>query len=151
MSDSADIRRLVGDMFHLGTTESVDLASVTRTVTAWRPRLVQDVVAGLPCRPPARGHRLPRWASNACGFAPEEDIAAGVVLLGLYSDANPASDSGAGRALVEYAVGARIVYDATTYKPLHTCIRAPGLGGGAGFGYMRGAEGTRQGTEFSSV
>lgn len=114
MSDPADIQRLVGDVIRLGTIASVDPANATCTVCAGA--IVSPELPWLAFR--AGGTRF--WSPPTVGeqclmLCPEGDTAAGVVLLGLYSDANPAPDTAAGLDLVEYGDGARIGYDAVAH------------------------------------
>lgn len=114
MSDPSDIQRLIGDAIRLGTIASVDRASATCTVAIGD--LVTDEVPWLAFRAGGTSAWSPPTIGEQCLLlCPEGDTAAGVVLLGLYSDANPAPSS-EDLDLVKYADGARIGYDAVNHR-----------------------------------
>jgi len=113
MSDPADTQRLIGDIIRLGTIDSVDRAGATCRVR------IGDLISGdVPWLAPRAGPtRI--WSPPAIGeqcllLCPEGDTLAGVVLPGLFSNANPAP-SAADLDLVEFADGARIAYDANAH------------------------------------
>jgi len=114
MSDPADLQRLIGDAIRLGTIASVDRASATCTVE------IGDLVTGEVPWLAFRAGGSARWSPPTIGeqcllLCPEGDTSAGVVLLGIYSDANPAPSSAEDLDLVRYADGAEIAYDARSH------------------------------------
>lgn len=114
MSQSSDLPRLIGDAIRLGTIESVDRANATCTMT-----IGGIVTPDLPWLAFRAGGSA-AWSPPTIGeqgvlLCPEGDTAAGVVLLGLYSDANPAPSSAEKVDLLRFADGAEIAYDAATH------------------------------------
>jgi len=89
--DETDTQGLIGDLLRIGTIASVDLADATATVQAG------DVASPpLPWMEWAGAFRT--WSPPSVGeqvllICPEGDIAAAVILRGLYSDARPAPAS----------------------------------------------------------
>ena len=111
--DRPDTARLVGDLMRLGTIESVDPAHATCRVR------VGDIVTGdLPWLA-GRAGGTKCWSPPTVGeqgmlFCAEGDTGAGVVMPGLFSNANAAPSSEA-IELVEYEDGARVSYDAAAH------------------------------------
>lgn len=113
MSDPADQQRLIGDMIRLGTVESVDLAQGTCRVKTGD--LVTGDVPWLSLRAGGTRHWSPLTVGEQCVLlCPEGDTLGGLVLSGLFSDANPAPSS-EDLDLIAFADGARISYDATAH------------------------------------
>ncbi|USI72701.1 phage baseplate assembly protein V [Sphingomonas morindae] len=111
MSGTPDIQRLIGDVVRFGTIASVDLAAARCTVAVGE--LETAAVPWIAGR--AGDARL--WSPPSVGeqvllLCPEGDIAAGVALCGIYSDANPAPASVAGLMLLRFGDGAILSYDA---------------------------------------
>lgn len=110
MANSADLEQLTGEVIQLGTVASVDHGAATCTVE------IGDLVTGeLPwAAPRAGGVRV--WSPPSIGeqcavLCPEGDLANGLVLLGMWSDANPAPSSDPDVVHLEFADGAIITYN----------------------------------------
>lgn len=114
MAEQSDNRRLIGNMQRLGTIASVDLAQGTVRVA------VGDLLTGdLPwITGRAGGTRL--WSPPSVGeqvllLCPEGDDDSGIVLPGVYSDANPAPADDDAPA-IHFADGAVIRYDPAAHQ-----------------------------------
>lgn len=109
MSDPADYQRLIGDLVRFGTVASVDLPSATCRVE------VGEIVTGdLPWLAPRAGTTA-IWSPPSVGeqcllLCAEGDMLAGIVLVGIFSDAHPAPGTTA-RQLVRFPDGAELAYD----------------------------------------
>ncbi|MFD1949905.1 phage baseplate assembly protein V [Sphingomonas arantia] len=115
MSDPSDTQRLIGDAIRLGTIETVDRAAATCTVRIGD--LLTDEVPWLAFRAGGSCAWSPPTIGEQCLLlCPEGDTASGVVLLGLYSDANPAPSSADKLDLLRFADGAEISYDAVAHR-----------------------------------
>lgn len=113
MSDPADQQRLIGDLIRLGTVESVDLAQSTCRVKTGD--LVTGDIPWLTSRAGGTKHWSPLTVGEQCVLlCPEGDTLGGLVLPGLFSDAN-AAPSAEDLDLIAFADGARISYDATAH------------------------------------
>ncbi|WP_370170974.1 phage baseplate assembly protein V [Sphingobium abikonense] len=122
----------VGEVLRLGTIASVDLANGTCTVESG------DIVTGDIPWIAQRAGGVRHWSPPSVGeqcllLAPEGDLAAGLVIVGLYSDACPAPSSSADISLIEYPDGAVIAYDHAAHSLTATLpaggsvtIEAPG-------------------------
>lgn len=110
MADPRDIQRLVGDLAQYGTVIErdgalcrVQLGEIETPLIPW--------LAGR-----AGGARI--WSPPSIGeqvlvLSPEADFANGLVLLGVFSDANPApADDDA--TLIQFEDGTRLRYDSAT-------------------------------------
>lgn len=115
MANSADPEQLTGDVIQLGTVVSVDHGAATCTVeigdltTSDLPWLAQ------------RAGRVKVWSPPSIGeqcvvFCPEGDLAGGIVLLGIWSDANPAPSTLRDVVMIEMPDGAVIAYDHRAHK-----------------------------------
>ncbi len=111
MTALSDPRRLIGNLLQLGTVESVDLAAATCRLR------VGDLVTGdLPWLT-ARAGTTRVWSPPAVGeqcllLCPEGDVEGGLVLAGLYCDANPAPATDR-RDVIAFSDGAELSYDAS--------------------------------------
>lgn len=110
MARFTDPEAAAGEVLRLGTIASVDLANGTCTVESG------DIVTGDIPWVAQRAGSVRHWSPPSVGeqcllLAPEGDLAAGLVIVGLYSDACPAPSSSADISLVEYPDGAVIAYD----------------------------------------
>ena len=109
MADPADIQRLLGDLARLGTIDSVDTAAGTarvrigELVTGDIPWLATRAGATRTWSPPSKGEQV-------LVLSPEGDLAGGLIVGALSSDAHPAPASD-GSTLTEYEDHARIGYD----------------------------------------
>lgn len=115
MARTADIEHLTGEVIQLGTVASVDHGDATCTVE------VGDLVTGSLPWLAWRAGRVKIWAPPSSGeqcavLSPEGDLANGLVLPGLWSDANPAPSSDPDLFLIEFDDGARISYHFATGK-----------------------------------
>lgn len=123
VSDLNDPRRLIGNLMRLGTIERVDLAQGTVRV-----RVGDILTDDLPFAAPRAG-ALRIWAPPSVDeqvvlFCPEGDVAAGVILGALFSDAHPAP-AGNATCLIDFPDGTRISYDPQGHK-LSVAIGAGG-------------------------
>lgn len=114
VSDLNDPRRLIGNLMRLGTIDSIDLAQGTVRV-----RVGELLTGDIPFAAPRAG-AVRIWSPPSVGeqvllFCPEGDIAAGIILGALYSDAHPAPTSD-GTFLIDFADGTRISYDPQAHK-----------------------------------
>ncbi|TPG14372.1 phage baseplate assembly protein V [Sphingomonas oligophenolica] len=114
MGDQPDTQRQIGDLVRLATVASVDHGAATCRVR------VGDILTGdlpwLTLRAGATRH----WSPPSVGeqvvlLCPESDTAAGIVLPGIYSDANAAPSADEHATVVTYADGAVLTYDASAH------------------------------------
>lgn len=114
MSD-IDPAQITGDVLRLGTIASVDHGAATCTVASG------DIITGdLPWIAQRAGH-IRHWCPPGIGeqcllLCPEGDLDAGLVIVGLYSDACPPPSNSADISLVAYPDGAQISYDHAAHK-----------------------------------
>ncbi|CAM8673035.1 phage baseplate assembly protein V [Sphingobium sp.] len=110
MAQNPDPERLTGEILRYGTIASVDLGNATCTVESG------DIVTGdLPWVAQRAGAVL-AWSPPTVGeqcllLAPEGDLACGLVIVGLYSDACPAPSSSPDITLLKFPDGAILSYD----------------------------------------
>jgi phage baseplate assembly protein V len=115
MARTADPEQLTGEVIQLGTVTSVDHGAATCTVE------IGDLTTGdLPWLAQRAG-KVKVWSPPSIGeqcvvFCPEGDLAGGIVLLGIWSDANPAPSSLRDAVLIEMPDGAVIAYDFVSHK-----------------------------------
>ena len=110
MTALSDPRRLVGNLIQLGTIDHVDLAAATCCV-----RVGEIETGDLPWLA-ARAGATRIWSAPSVGeqcllLCPEGDMEGGIVLPGLFCDANPAP-AGAALDLIRFSDGAELSYDA---------------------------------------
>lgn len=110
MTAISDPRRLAGNLIQLGTIDHVDLAAAT-----CRVRVGEIETGDLPWLA-ARAGATRIWSAPSVGeqcllLCPEGDMEGGIVLPGLFSDANPAPASTA-LDLIRFDDGAELSYDA---------------------------------------
>lgn len=110
MHQQADISRRLESLIRLGTVAQVD-ESIARCriqsgnlLTDWLPWLAVRAGQTKAWNPPTEGEQV-------ILLSPSGETAAGVALVGLYSDANPAPSDSAALHIVVYPNGARITYD----------------------------------------
>lgn len=82
-----DIPGLIGDLLRLGTVETIDLAAATATVKTGD--VTSPALPWLECAGAWRTWSPPSVGEQVLLLAPEGDIAAAVILRGLYSTAFP--------------------------------------------------------------
>ena len=110
----ADVEQMAGEVVQIGVIASVDLAAATCTVE------VGDLTTGdLPWLA-ARAGAAAVWSPPSVGeqcllLVPEGDLANAVVLLGLYSDANPAPSHDPDTVLIQFADGATLSYNLASH------------------------------------
>jgi phage baseplate assembly protein V len=110
MARSVDPAQLTGEVVQIGTIASVDHASGTCTV------IIGDLTTGdLPWLAPRAGG-VKIWSPPSVGeqvivLCAEADLALGLVLPGITSNANPAPSSSADLVLIEMPDGATLSYD----------------------------------------
>ena len=110
MARFIDPEAAAGEVLRLGTIASIDLANGTCTVESG------DIVTGDIPWLAQRAGNVRCWSPPSIGeqcllLAPEGDLAAALVIVGLYSDACPAPSASPDVSLVEYPDGAIIAYD----------------------------------------
>ncbi len=110
MTAISDPRRLAGNLIQLGTIDHVDLAAAT-----CRVRVGEIETGDLPWLA-ARAGATRIWSAPSVGeqcllLCPEGDMEGGIVLPGLFSDANPAPAADA-RDGIRFGDGATLFYDA---------------------------------------
>ena len=115
MEHAPDHERRLGDLIRFGTVAAVDLAAQRCTVT-----LTDELLSGPLPWLAGRAGAVSAWSPPTVGeqvvlLCPEGDIAAGVVLLGLYSDANPAP-AGDTHPLLKLPDGSTLRYDADAHE-----------------------------------
>jgi phage baseplate assembly protein V len=109
-SSIAEISRLLNNLIRLGTIAAIDAAARRCRVrsgellTAWLPWVSLRAGDVRTWSPPSVGEQCTL-------LSPGGDLAAAVVLLGLYSDANPAPSSGTNVTATHYPDGAFTSYD----------------------------------------
>ncbi|WP_313228558.1 phage baseplate assembly protein V [Sphingobium yanoikuyae] len=114
MARYSDPEAAAGEVLRLGTIASVDLANATCTAQSG------DIVTGDIPWFAQRAGNVRAWSPPSVGeqcliLAPEGDLAAALVIVGLYSDACPPPSSDPNVSLVEYPDGAVIGYDHVTH------------------------------------
>ncbi len=121
MARTADIEHLTGEVIQLGTVVSVDHGDSSCTVE------IGDLITGnLPWLAPRAGD-VKVWSPPSIGeqcavLCPEGDLANGIVLMGLWSDASPAPTSLPGVVMVQMPDGAVIGYDHANH---HLAVTLP--------------------------
>lgn len=114
MEQNANLNRLVENLIRLGIVSAVDAETARCRVktgkleTAWLPWLAQRAGSDRDWNPPSVGEQC-------VILSPSGDPACGVVLLGLYSTANPAPDNSLDRRKTQYRDGAIIEYDTASH------------------------------------
>lgn len=110
MDDFADISRRLENLLRLGTVAQVQMAPPRVRVqsggltTTWLPWITLRAGTTREWNPPTVGEQCML-------FSPSGEPAAGVVLVGLFSDANPAPSSSPEEFLIVFPDGARIYYN----------------------------------------
>ena len=133
MADPADIQRLIGDLAREGSIVSVDLDAGTARV-----QLADDLVTGdIPWLAPRMGDTRiwspPSEGEQVLVLAPEADVARGIILGSLSSNARPqpATDT---KTLIDFIDRALIGYDPvghalTAYLPAGATVMIVADGG----------------------
>ena len=114
MARTADPEPLAGELIQLGTVASIDHGAATCTV-----EIGDLTTGGLPWLAWCAG-RIKVWAPPSTGeqcavLSPEGDLANGLVLPGLWSDANPAPSSDPDLFLIKFDDGAALSYHFATH------------------------------------
>lgn len=122
MDHSPDHERRLGDLIRLGTIAAVDLAAGRCTVT-----VTDDLVTGPLPWLAGRAGAVSAWSPPTVGeqvilLCPEGDIAGGVVLLGLFSDANPAPAADA-HPLIKLPDGSTVRFDGDSHALALTLVQ----------------------------
>lgn len=115
MARNIDPQAAAGEVLRLGTIASVDHAGATCTVTSGD--ILTDDLPWIAQR--AGNVRI--WSPPSIGeqcllVAPEGDLAAGLVIVGLYSDACPPPSINPDVTLTEYPDGAIVAYDHVAHR-----------------------------------
>lgn len=111
---ASEVDRLVGDVARFGVVASVDSAAARCTVS------IGDLVTGpLPWLAGAAA-AVSIWSPPAVGeqvlvICPEGELAAGVVLAGIFSNAHPAPSTESTRRLIVFTDGTALFYDWTSH------------------------------------
>lgn len=114
MARTSDPEAAAGEVLRLGTIASIDHANATCTVTSG------DILTGDLPWVAQRAGATRIWSPPSIGeqcllLAPEGDLAAALVIVGLYSDACPPPSTDPNLILIEYPDGAQIGYDHVTH------------------------------------
>lgn len=114
MAQNLDPERLTGEVMRFGTIASVDRGNATCTVESG------DIITGELPWVAQRAGAVRTWSAPSIGeqcllLAPEGDLACGLVIVGLYSDACPPPSSSADLTMAEFPDGAVISYDHATH------------------------------------
>lgn len=115
MARIADPEHLTGELIQLGTVASVDHGAATCTVE------IGDLITGNLPWFASRAGGVKVWSPPSIGeqcavLCPEGDLANGLVLPGIWSNANPAPSNLPGVVLIQMPDGAVIDYDHTQHK-----------------------------------
>lgn len=115
MTNTTDPEHITGEVLRLGTIATVDHGAATCTVAAG------DIVTGELPWIAQRAGIVRAWNPPSVGeqcllLCPEGDIEAGLVIVGLYSDACPPPSNSADISLAAYPDGAQISYDHAAHK-----------------------------------
>lgn len=108
-----ELARRLDNIIRIGTIHSVDLSAarvrvtIGKLTTEWLPWLAHR--AGT-----TRQWSAPTVGEQVAVFSPSGDLAAGVVLTGMYSTENPAPSDADDEHVTVYPDGARIAYNHTT-------------------------------------
>lgn len=110
MSDRPDFQRLFGDLVRIGTIASVDHDNATCRVSCGD--FESPDLQWLTLRAGKTLHWSPPSIGEQVAFlSPEGDVEGGIVLLGLYSDANAPFETSADVVATRYPDGAIVSYD----------------------------------------
>lgn len=114
MANTQDPEQQVGEAIQYGVVASVDYANATCTVT------LGDLSTGELPWVAQRAGGMRYWSPPTIGeqcvvLAPEGDLENGLVVLGLYSDANPAPSNDPDVAQMVFPDGASISYNHATH------------------------------------
>jgi phage baseplate assembly protein V len=107
---ASEVDRLVGDVARFGVVASVDHGAARCTVT------IGDLVTGpLPWLAGAAGD-VSIWSPPTIGeqvlvVCPEGEVAAGLVMAGIFSNSHPAPSAEPTRSVIVFSDGAAIFYD----------------------------------------
>lgn len=110
MNSLAELARLIENLIRLGTVAEVQVepprvkVKTGNVTTAWRPWFALRAGADREWDPPTVGEQV-------ILFSPSGNLAQGVALTGLFSDANPANGDREGLHRRTYRDGAVIEYD----------------------------------------
>lgn len=124
MAKSTDPEQISGELVQLGTVASVDCGAATCVVD-----LGELTTGDLPWFAPRAGS-VKLWSPPSVGeqcavLCPEGDLANGLVLLGLWSDANPAPSNDPDVVHLEFPDGAVIAYNHASHA---LAVTLPGDG-----------------------
>lgn len=113
-TSNADRDRQIGDIARMGVIESVDLAAARVTVA------IGDLVTGPLPWLAMRAGSVKIWAPPSAGeqvlvIFPEGDIAAGVVLPGIYCEDN-AAPTAEDLVWIEFADGSKVTFDHESHE-----------------------------------
>lgn len=115
MARFSDPEAAAGEVLRLGTIASLDLANGTCTAQSG------DILTGNIPWIAQRAGNIRAWSPPSVGeqcliLAPEGDLDAAMVIVGLYSDACPPPSTDPNVSLVEYPDGAIIAYDHVSHE-----------------------------------
>lgn len=110
MDSTPDLARRIESLIRLGILAEIDHGAARCRVHTGQ--LTTDWLPWLALRAGATTHWSPPTVGEQCVLlSPSGETAAGFVLIGLYSDANPAPSSNPNQHVHSFPDGARIVYD----------------------------------------
>lgn len=109
----AELSRQLANIIRTGTVSDLDLQNARCRVqtgnlkTSWLPWITNR--AGN-----TRSWSAPDIGEQCIVFSPSGELAAGIVLVGLYADVSPAPSQDANQHVVTFPDGARVMYDHAT-------------------------------------
>jgi phage baseplate assembly protein V len=121
MNNTAELLRLINNLVRLGTIAEVDhdaarvRVQIGELLTAWLPWLEARAGTTRTWSPPTVGEQV-------VVLSPGGDLAAAVVLTGLYQDAHPAPSDDENLIGRWYPDGTRIEYDHDAHRLLIHCV-----------------------------
>lgn len=125
MNSLAELARLIENLIRLGTVAEVQVepprvrVKTGNVTTAWRPWFALRAGEDREWDPPTVGEQV-------ILFSPSGNLAQGVALTGLFSDANPANGDREGLHRRTYRDGAEIEYDSIAHR-LRAILPAGGI------------------------
>lgn len=118
----ATLSRMIENMIRIGKIEEIDLSGkccrvrTGKLLTNWLPWITARAGTTRTWNPPTVGEQV-------LVFSPSGELAAGIVLTGLFSTVHPAPSDSAAEHITDYPDGARIAYNHATHALIATGIQ----------------------------